>query len=164
MSLTQGGQYISSRFGIHNWDVEHNMAMFSKLSLAVCWGEKAKQRLVLWVTALINVQLVNSRSSGGQFCWQGQQVSTKMGSLRLFVYNWGHKNPSVIQSSRVSSVQELKWMKGQLGVWKLSVISWVSAVGFHCSLSKLWMQLLKLLWQEYAHNHDEVTGNQYLDT
>ena len=54
-----------------------------QLSLAVRWGEKAKQRLVLWVGGLINVQLVNSRSNGGQSCWQGQQVSTKTGSLRL---------------------------------------------------------------------------------
>ena len=47
MSLTQGFQYISSRFGTCNGAVEQNMATFSKLSLAVRWGEKAKQRLVL---------------------------------------------------------------------------------------------------------------------
>ena len=47
VSLTQGFQYISSRCGMRNLAVEHNMATFSELSLAVRWGEKAKQRLVL---------------------------------------------------------------------------------------------------------------------
>ena len=37
MSLTQGFRYISGRCGIHNRIVEHNVAMFSELSLAVHW-------------------------------------------------------------------------------------------------------------------------------
>ena len=32
---------------MRNWAVEHNMAAFSELSLALRWQKKAKQRLVL---------------------------------------------------------------------------------------------------------------------
>ena len=46
---------LGTRLGVvlHNQAVEHNVAMFSELSLAVRWQERLKQRLVLRVIALI---------------------------------------------------------------------------------------------------------------
>ena len=35
--------YISGKRGMRNWAVEHNVAMFSELSLAVCWRERLKR-------------------------------------------------------------------------------------------------------------------------
>ena len=47
--LTEGFRYISSRCGVCNWAIEHNVAIFSELSFTLCW----QGRLVLRVTVLI---------------------------------------------------------------------------------------------------------------
>ena len=62
---------------MHNRAVEQNVAAFSELSFPVHW----QGRLVLRVTALIQWQVVNYSSDGGQSCGKGRRVSAKSGSL-----------------------------------------------------------------------------------
>ena len=62
VSLTQG-LYISSRHSLRHTAVEHNVATFSELSLAVRW--QAEHRLVLHVR-VTQCQVANSSSDGGQ--------------------------------------------------------------------------------------------------
>ena len=52
---------------MRNRAVEHNMAAFSNFSRCMLVG-KAKQRLILQITALIQCQVVNSSSDGRQSC------------------------------------------------------------------------------------------------
>ena len=54
MSLTQGLLGYSGRHGMHNWAVDHNMAVFfSELFLCCTLAGNTMQRLVLQVTVLI---------------------------------------------------------------------------------------------------------------
>ena len=79
VSLTQGIKYISSMCGTCTWAVEHNMATFSELSLAVCWEGKAKAS-TMSNSAESNVQLLTPAAMVANL---GHQVFTKMGSLKI---------------------------------------------------------------------------------
>ena len=67
---------------------------------------RAKQRLVLQVTAQIWCQVVNYSSDGGQSCWKGR-VSAKSGSLSIDCVHLGPQKLSVIRSSGMSAIQGL---------------------------------------------------------
>ena len=58
-------------------------------------------------TVLIQCQIVNSSSSGGQSCWRGRQVSAKLRSLSIVCIQLGPRKPSIIWSRGVSTIQGL---------------------------------------------------------
>ena len=91
---------------LRNPAVEYNVAAFSELSFAALAG-KAKQRLVLRVTTLIQCHVVNYSSDGGQSCRKVRRVSAKSGSLSIACAQLGPRKLSVIRSSGVSATQGL---------------------------------------------------------
>ena len=86
---------------MRNRAVDHNVAAFSELSFALCW----QGRLVLRVTALIERQVINYSSNGGQSYRKGRQVSAKLGSLSIICIQLGPRKLSIIQSREVATKQ-----------------------------------------------------------
>ena len=115
---------------LHNQAVEHNVG-FSEPSLAI-HNKESKWRLVPWVIALIQCQVVNSSSKDRQYCGKCHQVSAKLGLLSIACVGLGVQKVAVILScSRVSSIQGLLkyWSE-----WKDSQDFWNCLLYCRCPL------------------------------
>ena len=80
-----------------NRAVEHNVAMFSELSLAIHWrGRLSRDYIVRWVTA--NIKLLTSAAMVDNLAEKVDECPLNRGRHVLFVYNWEPENSRGFQN------------------------------------------------------------------
>ena len=88
---------------LRNWAVEHNVAAFSELSLAVHWqGRLSRGYSTMSVS---NVKLLATAVVLGNLTEKVNECPLKLGTLCIICVRLGVQKVSVIRSSGVSAIQ-----------------------------------------------------------